>query len=164
MATPENLPAAVTVGSDATAAWANAIRGSFRVLQVVTNVYSTAYSNSTNTYTDVGPSVDITPQATSSKILVIANINGAFKTTGNTSLDLEIRRGTTTIYTALSNFNTATTTTNAGSVTLVYLDSPATTSLRTYKVRGRSSANIASVGAQALSGSDSTITVFEISA
>lgn len=164
MATPENLPAAVTVGSDATAAWANAIRGSFRVLQVVTNTYSTQWLNSTSTYTDVGPSVDITPQATSSKILVVANINGAFKQTGNTALDLEIRRATTTIYTAANNFNTNSTATNTGSVTMVYLDSPATTALRTYKVRGRSSNNIAQVGAQFFSASDSTITVFEISA
>jgi len=164
MATPENLPASVNVGDDATATWANAIRGAFRVLQVVTNTYSTAWTNSTNTYTDVGPSVDITPQATSSKILVVANINGAFKQTNNTSLDLELRRGTTTIYTSSANFNTGTTTTNSGSVTLVYLDSPATTALRTYKVRGRSNANLASVGAQLLSASDSTITVFEISA
>jgi hypothetical protein len=164
MATPQDLPAAVTVGSDATAAWANAIRASFRVLQVVTNTYSTQWTNATNTYTDVGPSVDITPQATSNKILVIANINGAYKITNNTSLDLELRRGTTTILSALNNFNTNTTATNTGSVTMVYLDSPATTALRTYKVRGRSSQNLATVGAQFLNTSDSTITVFEISA
>jgi hypothetical protein len=164
MATPTDLPATVTVGEQATSTWANGIRGAFRVLQVVTNVYSTAYTNSTNTYTDVGPTVDITPQSTSSKILIVANINGAGKQTNNTQLDLEIRRGTTTIYTAASNFNTASVATNGGSVTLVYLDSPATTSSRTYKVRGRSAQNNASVFAQLLGASDSSITVFEISA
>jgi hypothetical protein len=164
MATPTNLPSSFTVGQVLTAAQMNDVRGAFRILQVVTGTYSTAYSNSTNTYTDVGVTVDITPQATSSKVLVVANINGAFKQTNNTAFDLEIRRGTTTIYTATANFNTGSVLTNVGSVTLVYLDSPATTALRTYKVRGRSSANLASVGAQLLSASDSSITVFEISA
>jgi hypothetical protein len=164
MATPTDLPASFSVGAVLTAANMNNIRGAFRILQVVTNTYSTAYSNATNTYTDVGVTVDITPQATSSKVLVVANINGAFKQTNNTALDLEIRRASTTIYTATANFNTGSALTNVGSVTMVYLDSPATTSARTYKVRGRSSQNLATVGAQLLSASDSSITVFEISA
>jgi hypothetical protein len=163
MATPTNLPAAVNVGDVATSTWANDIRGSFRILQVVSATSSTAWSNTTNTFTDVtGVTVDITPQATSSKIFVVVSITGAYKATNNTSLDLEIRRGATTILTAGSNFNTATTATNAGTVVLTYLDSPATTALRTYKVRGRSSANLATVGASL--GGDSTITVFEVSA
>lgn len=164
MATPTNLPSSFTVGAVLTAANMNDIRGAFRILQVVTNTYSTAYSNSTNTYTDVGVTADITPQSTNSKILVVANINGAFKQTNNTALDLEIRRASTTIYTATANFNTGSVLTNVGSVTMVYLDSPATTSARTYKVRGRSSANLATVGAQLLSASDSSITLFEVSA
>lgn len=163
MATPTNLPAAQTVGQNATSTWANDIRGAFRVLQVVSATSSTAWSNNTNTYTDItGVTVDITPQATSSKIFVVVSLAGAYKSTGNTTLDVEIRRGTTTILTAGSNFNTASTATNAGTVVLTYLDSPATTALRTYKVRGRSSANIAAVGSNL--GGDSTITVFEISA
>lgn len=164
MATPTDLPASFSVGAILTAANMNNLRGAFRILQVVTNTYATAWSNSTNTFTDVGVSVDITPQSTASKVLVVANINGAFKQTNNTQLDLEIRRATTTIYTASSNFNTGTTATNGGSVTLVYLDSPATTATRTYKVRGRSAQNLASVGAQLLNASDSSITVFEVSA
>ena len=164
MATPTNLPSSFSVGAILTAANMNDVRGAFRILQVVTNTYSTAYTNSTSTYTDVGPTVDITPQSTASKVLVVANINGAFKQTNNTSLDLEIRRASTTIYTATANFNTGSVLTNVGSVTLIYLDSPATTASRTYKVRGRSSQNLASVGAQLLSASDSSITVFEVSA
>jgi hypothetical protein len=164
MATPTNLPATVSAGSTATSTWANDIRGSFRVLQVVTDKNSTAYSNSTSTFTDVGPSVTITPQATSSKILVICNVNGAGKQTGNTSLDLRLRRQTTTIYTAGNNFITGSTATNGGSVTMVYLDSPSSTAALTYKVQGASNGNNASVYAQLLGASDSSITVFEISA
>lgn len=164
MATPTNLPASFTVGAVLTAANMNDVRGAFRILQVVTNTYSTAYSNATSTYTDVGVTADITPQSANSKILVVANINGAFKQTNNTSLDLEIRRASTTIYTATANFNTGSVLTNVGSVTLVYVDSPATTSARTYKVRGRSAANLATVGAQLLGASDSSITLFEVSA
>ncbi len=163
MATPTNLPATVTVGEQATSTWANGIRGAFRILQVVSATSSTAWSNSTNTYTDVtGVTVNITPQSTASKIFVVVSLAGAYKSTGNTTLDVEIRRGATTILTAGSNFNTATTATNAGTVVLTYLDSPSTTSSTTYKVRGRSSANIAAVGSNL--GGDSTITVFEVSA
>lgn len=163
MATPSNLPAAVSVGDNATATWANDIRGAFRILQVVSATSSTAWTNSTSTYTDItGVTVDITPQSTSSKIFVVVSLAGAYKSTGNTTLDVEIRRGTTTILTAGSNFNTASAATNAGTVVLTYLDSPAAAALRTYKVRGRSSANIAAVGSNL--GGDSTITVFEVSA
>jgi hypothetical protein len=163
MATPSNLPAAVSVGDNATATWANDIRGAFRILQVVSATSSTAWTNSTNTYTDItGVTVDITPQSTSSKIFVVVSLAGAYKSTGNTTLDVEIRRGATTILTAGSNFNTASTATNAGTVVLTYLDSPAAAASRTYKVRGRSSANIAAVGSNL--GGDSTITVFEVSA
>jgi hypothetical protein len=47
---------------------------------------------------------------------------------------------------------------------ITYLDSPATTASRTYAVRGRSSVNLATVGTNALGTSDSSITVFEVSA
>lgn len=164
MATPTNLPSSFSVGQILTAANMNDIRGAFRILQVVTNVYSTQWSNATNTYTDVGVTVDITPQSANSKVLVVANINGCYKITNNTALDLEIRRASTTIYTAANNFNINAGTQQTGSVTMVYLDSPATTASRTYKVRGRSSNNLATVGAQFFGVSDSSITVFEVSA
>lgn len=165
MATPTDLPATVAVGDAATSTWANDIRGAFRVLQVISASSTTAWSNNTNTYTDItGVTVNITPQSTSSKIFVVANICGAYKNTNNTALDLRIQRSGTTILSAVSNFNTGTTATNAGTVTLTTLDSPSSTSSRTYKVQGASSANVAQVGAQALTLSESTITVFEISA
>ncbi len=165
MATPTNLPASVNTGDNATATWANDIRGAFRILQVVSASTSTAWSSSSSTYAAItNVTVDITPQSANSKVFVVVSLAGAFKSTNNTSLDVELRRGSTTIYTASSNFNTATTATNAGTVVLTYLDSPATTSARTYAVRGRSSANLATVGTNALGASDSSITVFEVSA
>ena len=163
MATPTNLPATVATGDDATATWANDIRGAFRILQVVSATSTTAWSNATSTYTDItNVTVDITPQSANSKIFVVASLGGAYKATNNTSLDVRLVRGATTISTLGSNFNTATTATNAGTVVVTYLDSPATTASRTYKLQGRSSANLATVGATL--GGDSTITVFEVSA
>jgi hypothetical protein len=163
MATPTDLPSSFSVGQVLTAANMNNIRGAFRILQVVSATSTTAWSNATSTYTAItGVTVDITPQATSSKIFVVVSLGGAYKATNNTSLDVELRRGTTTISTLGSNFNTATNATNAGTVVITYLDSPATTASRTYAVRGRSSANLATVGATL--GGDSTITVFEVSA
>lgn len=165
MATPTNLPSSFSVGAILTAAQMNDVRGAFRILQVVSATTATAWSSSSSTYTAItNVTVDITPQATSSKIFVVVSLAGAFKATNNTSLDVELRRGTTTIQTALSNFNTATTATNAGTIVITCLDSPATTASRTYAVRGRSSANLATVGTNALGTSDSSITVFEVSA
>lgn len=165
MATPTNLPSSFTVGDVLTAANMNNIRGAFRILQVVSATTSTAWSSSSSTYAAItNVTVDITPQSANSKVFVVVSLAGAFKSTNNTSLDVELRRGTTTIQTASSNFNTATTATNAGTIVITYLDSPATTSSRTYAVRGRSSANLATVGTNALGTSDSSITVFEVSA
>jgi hypothetical protein len=164
MATPTNLPATQTVGGNATSTWANDIRGAFRVLQVINATSSTAWSNSTSTYSDItGITATITPQATGNKVLVIVNIQGAAKT-NNTNLDIRLRRGTTTIQNSLGNFGTGSNLNQNGGITLVWLDSPATTAARTYTVQGASSANIASVSAQLLSASDSSITLFEISA
>lgn len=164
MATPTNLPATQTVGGIATSTWANDIRGAFRVLQVVNATSSTAWTNNTSTYSDItGLSATITPQATSSKVLVVINIQGAGKT-NNTNFDLRVRRGTTTIQNSLGNFGTGSNLNQNGGITLIWLDSPATTASRTYTVQGASSANIASVVAQLLGSSDSSITLFEISA
>jgi len=164
MATPTNLPATQTVGGTATSTWANDIRGAFRVLQVVNATSSTAWTNNTSTYSDItGLSASITPQSTSNKVLVVINIQGAGKT-NNTNLDLRVRRGTTTIQNSLGNFGTGSNLNQNGGITLIWLDSPATTASRTYTVQGASSANIASVVAQLLGSSDSSITLFEISA
>ena len=73
MATPTNLPAAVATGDVGTAAQFNNLRGAFRILQVVQATYGTNVINSTNVYADTGLTATITPQSSTSKILVVVH-------------------------------------------------------------------------------------------
>lgn len=166
MATPTSLPASFTAANVLTAAQMNNLRGAFRVLQVVQGTYATATSNSTTTYADTGLSASITPTDSASKILIIVNHFACYKATGNafSGLNLKLLRGATSLgsygggigYTAVSSEGTH-------SASIVYLDSPATTSATTYKTQFANNANAASVQVQT-SNTTSTITLCEISA
>ena len=134
------------------------------VLQVVNATNSTDTSTSANTYIDTGLSATITPQFSTSKILVLVNQSGVSKNTNDTRVDLQLLRGSTSICVfELNGGYTGTTGTNrvATSATC-YLDSPATTSATVYKTQFKSQSNISNVQVQA-DGSTSTITLMEIS-
>ena len=153
------------VNSGATAPeWGAA--GSGAVVQVKSAIYSTATSNATTTYADTGLSLSITPTSASNKILVFIqqyqrNTNTA--AAWETAAFLRLMRDSTAIYRdALFawyakqgdeigdfRFNT----------TLVYLDSPATTSSVTYKTQQKMYAT--TITAQADS-TPSTITLMEV--
>ncbi len=83
MATPTTLPAAFVSGAVLTADQMNNLRGAFRVLQVVSATTATAVTNNTNVQADTGLTATITPQSTSSKILVMVSQAGCEKTAGN---------------------------------------------------------------------------------
>ena len=134
------------------------------VLQVVFAEYAVETGNATDTYADTGLTVSITPTSSSSKILVLASMNGVYKETGNTATKLRLVRGATVI----SNFatyaaGTNNTNTNSVSASTSYLDSPATTSSTTYKVQFASNNNIAWAYVQ-VNQSVSMITLLEIAA
>ena len=156
MATPTNLPASFSTGAVLTAAQMNDLRGAFRVLQIVTATYATQTSSSTSTYTDTGLSATITPSATSSKILVFINQDGCGKQTNNTYGRLRLLRGTTQILTFGNGFADTGNTdqNNIGTVSAMYLGSPATTSATTYKTQFQSVNNSAIVYVQI--GSDNS--------
>jgi hypothetical protein len=99
MATPTNLPAAVATGDVGTAAQFNNMRGAFRILQVVQGTTSTAATNATSTYADTGLTATITPQSSSSKILVLVNQVGGDKNVLNTqnAIALRLMRGASQI-------------------------------------------------------------------
>ena len=137
------------------------------VLQVVNATYATETGSSSSTFADTGLTASITPRSASSKILVLINQAGCYKSAANTYLGLRLVRDATVIL----NFEryagyTATTTTNGiGSCSTSYLDSPTTTSATTYKTQFASMANIALASVQATTGgigSASTITLMEI--
>ena len=133
MATPTNLPAAVTTGSVGTAAQFNNLRGAFRILQIVSASNATLDASSSTTFADTSLSVSITPQSSSNKILIFAVGTGA-TTAAAQGLSYRLNRGATVLRTANNILYDGSTGTQ-GNWTFLYLDSPATTSATTYKIQ-----------------------------
>jgi hypothetical protein len=151
-------------------AWATIASGGGKVLQVVQDLH-TAYTTTTSTsMADTGLEVSITPSASTSKILIIANVNGITKDVGNSgnAVPLEISRGGSQIYNGgQRNAYTGSAIYNCINSTMVYLDSPATTSATTYKVRFATliSGQVASINDYGNSNTTvSSIVVLEIGA
>jgi hypothetical protein len=141
MATPTTLPAAFTAGQVLTAAEMNALRGAFRVLQVVSTTKTDTFLSNTGAFTDVtGMSVTITPSSATSKILIICSV--IMGTTNFTTI-AKVVGGNMSAYvgdTAGSRIRTNMSVifgsqSTMGNSTLTYLDSPATTSATTYKLQ-----------------------------
>jgi hypothetical protein len=151
------------------------------VLQVVQTNYSTSVDIATGyTWIDSGLTGTITPTSTSSKILVVANMVGDFY--GTPSIVLEwaerIVRDTTNVYVTSKGYQGAGVSANGywylnHSHSMVFLDSPSTTSAITYKVQGAAGVYDVSANAwrlryqttNAIVGSGtSTMTLMEIAA
>lgn len=138
-----------------------------KVLQVVSAVYSTETTINGGTFADTGLTLSITPTLATSKIyVVISQLCHGERSTDNAAAGLRLQRDGTTIYTVSSlyavyvNKAGAGNTQVAASVSLTYLDSPATTSSVTYKTQG---ASIVDAKYQ-FGGGSSTITLLEIGA
>jgi hypothetical protein len=164
MATPTNLPATFVTGAVLTAAQQNALRGAFRILQVVNASTTTQFTSSSSTYATIGLSASITPQSTSSKILVMAHIGGINKQSSNTGLNLSLYRNGSglSFFGARVGFNSTSNEVNVDGSCL-FLDSPNTVSATTYAIFGASSANSGFALAQHQSA-NSTIILCEVSA
>jgi hypothetical protein len=162
MATPTTLPAAFVAGNVLEASQLNALRGGFRVLQVVQATNASTTTISTSTFTSINLSASITPSATTSKVLVISTIGAVLKSQ-NTFGQAKLFRGATDLGILAGYIGYNNTTTDAGSsVSIMYLDSPATVSATTYEVKFASGSNIASV--QINSQATNSIILMEISA
>ena len=145
MATPTTLPATFVAGNVLTAAQMNDLRGAFRVLQVVSSTKSDTYTDSSasGTLTTItGLSATITPSSTSSKILIYVTLNyGA--NGGNRAVFGLTGGNTATAYRGDAAGSRRQVATGAQSidandvvpVTMLYLDSPATTSATTYSAQ-----------------------------
>ena len=135
------------------------------VLQVVNAVYATQVSSATNTPVNTGLTATITPLFSTSKILVLVNQSGLYKSAANTAnaIDIILLRGATNICSFISNAGVTSTLlqVNVGSGSTCYLDSPATTSATIYKTQFFSTSNTATVYVQA-NNDTSTITLMEI--
>jgi hypothetical protein len=163
-------PGTVAAGDVATAAAWNVIandiiahQAAIRVSQVISTTYATQTGNASSTYTASGLSLAITPSSASSKILVVANMSGVAKggENANNAVQLRITRDGSSIYDVGSVNSTGTGILVNVNSTLVFLDSPATTSATTYAVEFRNAINTSSVSIQYLNV-PSTITLFEI--
>ena len=110
------------------------------VLQVATATYSTQLSTSSTSYVDTNLTVSITPTSTSSKILLIANQTGLGKAAGGGGgyrLALQLVRGSTSIsvFEVGAAYDGGAGVNVCGDSSVVYLDSPSSTSSVTYKTQ-----------------------------
>ena len=132
------------------------------VLQVVQGTYSTNSFNSTGSLADSGLTATITPQFSSSKILVLVNQAGVVAQTSLNGVTLTLLRNSTSIlgFGLYIGYALADMITNASSS---FLDSPATTSATTYKTQFCRTTGSGQVIVQA-NGATSTIILMEIAA
>lgn len=151
--------------------WAAAAGGG-KVLQVVQATYSTSTTVSTTSYTDTGLSVSITPSAATSKVLIlVAQPFFAGRSAGKAAGALQLVRGSTAIYDPGSPYDVFMIETDSAYgyyqtiASLVYLDSPSTTSATTYKTQARpASTNDSGNVILQRNSAPATITVIEIGA
>jgi hypothetical protein len=164
MATPTNLPASFVSGAILTAAQQNDLRGAFRVLQVVSASTTTVTNNATTTFVDTALSASITPQSATNKVLCIT-FNACAKSADNAlnGVKLQVLRGATVINTYRFGLYTNTAVIQIGSLDMIVLDSPATTSATTYKVQ-IANENASNIAQYAPNNTQSTIVLMEISA
>ena len=180
MAAVTTLPAAFTVGQILTSTQMNNLRGAFRVMQVVSVAKTDTFTTTSATFTDItGLTVSITPTANTNKILICATWSDTM--TENQTGYVRLMRDSTAIAVgdAASSRRQVTTVSRGyanneiASHSIIFLDSPATTSATTYKLQASSESasftyflNRASTDTDAATRgrTASTITVMEISA
>jgi len=142
---------------------ASLVGGGGKVLQVVFGSTTTEKVVSSATFVDTGLSATITPSATTSKILVIAEVSSVGKATANTYVELKLLRDSTDliVFTKEAGADGGTSTNKVGNSGCTYLDSPSSTSAITYKTQ-MNSGSAANYGQTGGSGGVSTMTLMEI--
>ena len=145
MATPTTLPATFVAGNILTAAQMNSLRGAFRVLQIVTAQKTDTFTTASTSFVDLtGLSANITPSSTSSTILVGYSVQGLGLANTNMG-SVQIVRGSTAVGNAAAAGSRTVGNSivpelggaQIGQMTNWFMDSPATTSLTTYKLQIR---------------------------
>jgi hypothetical protein len=105
------------------------------VLQVVNATYSTTTSTNSTSGVTTGLTASITPTSSTSKILVLFNVNGlSFTSATNGNVYTDLRRNGSVILSSATGSQFGTAYFPIYSVGSNYLDSPATTSSTTYAI------------------------------
>jgi len=155
--------------------WAAAAGGG-KVLQVIQTVYSTEKAIASTSYTDTDLSASITPSSATSKVLVIVSQQVIQTRSAQDIAGMAIRiyRGASSVYEVAGTDNlyaqymraTGATAAQLSSIlSLVYLDSPSTTSATTYKTMARLENTTSSANSRfQTAGASSSITLMEIGA
>ena len=169
--TYDNLPIGTTaqvLTADTTVSpykvkWATPAGGG-KVLQVVMGTTTTTASNSTTTPAATNLTANITPSLATSKVLVIASQNGcATLSSANNALQIYLYRGSTDITSWFGRVVALNYVTKIATMSIAYLDSPATTSPTTYSTKFNNYPAAASVVCQE-NAELSTIILMEIGA
>ena len=146
--------------------WAAAAGGG-KVLQVVQDVSTTQESTTSATYVDTLLSIAITPSSASSKVLCIlaAPVRSANTTSTTSVLSYYniVRTSTEIAATNISYEGPSGSLALHGSASIVYLDSPSTTSATTYKVQMRRAVTN-NTTFMAVENQTATLTLIEIGA
>jgi hypothetical protein len=149
--------------------WATPAGGG-KVLQVVYGSTTTSTSVNSTSYTDISLSASITPTLSTSKVLILANVQFYLDINGQSkAMGTRLLRNSTAIFTDDTGLSSGVTAIGASAVgqynrvPVNYLDSPSTTSSTTYKIQGKASTATGSLNFQEGSA-PSSIILMEIGA
>ena len=143
---------------------ASLIGGGGKVLQAVTGTLSSNSSTTSNSYIATGLDVDITPSATSSKILVMYYMNN-YAISGNTRTNMTLYRDSTDLGTGSHGTVTGYTNVHHGyQISGHILDTPNTTSQIHYEVYIKTNSGTLWYGGHDGGGILSVVTCLEIGA
>ncbi len=119
----------------------------FNILQISTGTSTTEFTTTSNSFQATNLSASITPKSTSSKILVFAT-GVLFCNSAGASGYATLARGGTNLLAASGGAEIRSSSTSAiqAPMTLLFFDSPASTSAQTYDVRIRNSDAASTVG------------------
>jgi hypothetical protein len=155
------IPSGATIANSGTATGF----GGGKILQVVSAFHSSQASTTSTSFVDLSSTtnVSITPSATSSKILVLAQWNELFYN-GTTSHYLRITRGGTEIMEGHNTYFPSLSGEKLLSANQIFVDSPSTTSATEYKMQFRSQNGTSVVINQNAASGGSGIVLMEIGA
>ena len=150
------IPSGATITNNGTATGF----GGGKVLQVVYVNTSTEVSVTSTTWTDL-VSTTITPASTSNKVLALCSIGGLARHSGDTELQLRLRRDSTTVGETKGLNDGSSSFISTAGCSINELDAPSSTSSLTYKLQLNNRDGNGTVMAS-VNGADTSITLLEI--